>query len=225
MKKVLYIASLPDRDIQLKRTVESLVNQVDEIIISLNNYKYIPKFKSHKVKCHLTDNKFGDAERYRYILPERHYAFFADDDLIFPEDYIQICLNYLISFENCIFSFHGSNLTFDSRGKINHYYKNREVFRCLGDVNNNSIVDIIGTGVAFWDTGVFDFNYNKVTEKNMADVLVSIEASNQNLTRIVCSHKKDCFKYQEVPNTIHSQSYNNCSIQTSKINNEYVRYN
>ena len=37
MKKIVYIATLPDREIQLRKTVESLVNQVDEVRISLNN--------------------------------------------------------------------------------------------------------------------------------------------------------------------------------------------
>ena len=159
------------------------------------------------------------------MLKERHYAFFADDDLIFPEDYIKTCLRYATSYANCIFSFHGSELVFNEQGKINHYYKNRKVYRCLGDVAENQIVDIIGTGVAFWDTGVFDFDYSKVTDKNMADIVVSVEASRQKITRVVCQHSKDLLIYQEVPNTIHSLCFNNCSRQTSKINIEYVRHN
>ena len=222
MRKICYIATLPERENQLIKTVGSLINQVDLIVISFNNYKKIPNWacESDRIEPHITYNEFGDAERYRYIKKDKHLAIFADDDLIFPDNYVKICEYYTKSYDDTIFSFHGRTL---KQLPISNYYRDKEkVFHCLQNCIDNEIVDVIGTGVAFWLTDIFSFDFEKViTEKNMADILISVEAKKQGLTRMVCRHFADFLKYQDVKNTIYDTHKNNCEIQTNYINENY----
>ena len=57
------IASIPDRVETLKRTVNSLINQVDLLFVALNNYEEVPDFltNNRKIVYALMDNSLGDA--------------------------------------------------------------------------------------------------------------------------------------------------------------------
>ena len=52
----------------LKKTIASIYFQVDKIYVGLNNYKKIPAFlDENKIEPFLSDNKLGDAEKFRYV--------------------------------------------------------------------------------------------------------------------------------------------------------------
>jgi len=74
------IATLPEREKQLIKTVESLYNQVDKINIYLNNYTKIPDWcLDVKIRTRMTAN-VGDQGK--FMFNERGYYFSCDDDII-----------------------------------------------------------------------------------------------------------------------------------------------
>ena len=66
MKISVNIASLVERKEQLINTINSLVNQVDEVNVCLNNYLE-PPLEHPKVNYFYSDNVFGDAGRFLFL--------------------------------------------------------------------------------------------------------------------------------------------------------------
>ena len=81
------IATIPEREQLLEKTVNSLKNQVDIIFICLNGHAKIPNFLigSKNIIIQLSDNKKGDAGKFwLYCTANLQIAdwFFCDDDII-----------------------------------------------------------------------------------------------------------------------------------------------
>ena len=102
------IATQPSRVEQLKKTVESLYNQVDVIRIYCNNFKEMPDLglydKIHYIGgSDLTDNgKFYPLKN----ISQDEYYLTCDDDIIYPPDYVEEMIK-LIDFHECIITYHG----------------------------------------------------------------------------------------------------------------------
>ena len=139
MKTVL-IASIPEREQMLKKTVNSLKNQVDYIFVALNNYDHIPVFLKDDIYT-LTNNKLGDAERYYDMVNCIGYLFGCDDDLIYPSNYVNTMINAVDKY-NCVCSLHGRKY---SRPVVG-FQQNFDGYPCLGDVMKDVEVDVGGTG-------------------------------------------------------------------------------
>ena len=84
--KIIGIASLPERVECLRDTVNSLLPQVDKIIVGLNNYTKVPNFLNHpKIEAYLLDNSLGDAAKFYKVGDYKDsYYLSCDDDLIYP---------------------------------------------------------------------------------------------------------------------------------------------
>ena len=109
--RIISLASIPDRQAQLKKTVMSLLIQCDKMNVALNGYKEIPSFlnRNNKISAYLSDNSMGDAEKFRNI--GEGYNFTCDDDLIYPGNYIQTLINKIDQYK-CIISCHGRNYNY-----------------------------------------------------------------------------------------------------------------
>mgnify|MGYP000117683755 CR=1 FL=1 len=218
------VASLPEREKELYHTVFSLLDQVDCIHVVLNNYKHNPfdfvDRNKHKIKVYFSDNSLGDAARYIPLSDiEDSWIFTVDDDLIFDKYYIEDTIQRMIENDYKIASYHGRSFI---KYPIENYHKSQaDKYRCLGDVENDTKIDVAGTGVCCFHTSNFKPSIDIFTDKNMSDVLFSCYAKEQGIDMYCLSHKSDYFRYQEVPNTIYEQRVNNCERETEIINNYF----
>lgn len=217
------IASTPDRKEQLYHTVFSLLDQVDKINICLNNYKENPfEFmdrNSHKINVRFEDNSLGDAGRYLFLEETEGWYFTCDDDLIYNKYYIEDTIQRMTENNYKIASYHGR--TFIEYPIENYHKSQADKYRCLGDVETDTKVDVAGTGVCCFHTSNFKPSIDIFTDKNMSDVLFSCYAKEQGVDMYCLSHKSDYFRYQEVPNTIYEQRVNNCERETELINKTF----
>lgn len=184
---------------QLKLTVESLINQCDELYIYDNragiDYTDLSKF-------------------YRLSeLSESCYYFSADDDIIYPPDYIEHT-RQLIDKYGTIITYHGRRLT----GDLNKYYKGRHtVYDFRGTQDQDLFVDVGGTGVMGFRTDLFNpVGIHLEPYKCMSDLVLSRWAKNENQKIVCAKRKQNWIIQQEVKGGI-SQTYANNDSEQVKL--------
>lgn len=162
-----------------KGRAESLIKAINSLrghdaqVFLYDNSKHI---------LNLTDNgKFYGLTK----MDEPCYYFSCDDDLIYPENYIPETIEK-IKEHACIVTYHGRKLTREGVP----YYKGHKSFRCLGDVINDEVIDVPGTGVTAFDTSYFNpTEIWKGPDLRMSDLVFGLEAAKQNKKIIVLKHQ------------------------------------
>jgi hypothetical protein len=195
-KIVAGIATFQGREQQLKQTIKSIENQVDQIF--LYNNKYMKD---------LTDNgKFHGLT----LLKEPAYYFSIDDDLLYPPTYVQDTLQKLKKYQTIV-TYHGRILT----GPHQKYYKApNKSYRCLNTVDKDILIDVAGTGVTAFDTEYFNpTNIPFSKYKKMSDIIFSLEAAKQKKAIILLSHIEGYIKQLPIEESIYSSHVNNDSTQ------------
>lgn len=171
MRVIVGIATFKGRENQLKRTIESLKNQVDEIHVYDNSKEKIDK----------ADNgKFFQLSK----IKEPVYFFSCDDDIIYPEDYVSSMIEAIEEY-GCIVSHHGRILI----GKDVEYFCGHINFIFSNMNNFEDFIDVVGTGVCAFRTDYFNPKnlHNEKILRN-SDLMFSVEAAKQGKRMIVLSH-------------------------------------
>ena len=217
------IASIPGRIELLEKTVNSLINQVDRVNVMLNNYTRTPEYLIRdRVQVRHFDNSKGDAVKF-YDLP-KGYIFTCDDDLVYPEDYVEVMISKLRERDNkVILTNHGRIM--ESKPVSNSYTDRRggsrnpdSRFHCLLDEPAEVFLDIGGTGVMAWHSDYFFPDYEKITKKNMADIWVAKFAHEQGCKILHNPHKEGWIKYLHPKHTIWDEHFPNPQEQTDLYN-------
>ena len=226
MKVVFNIATIPDRKQQLLKTIDSIINQCDEVNVMLNLYEQIPEeLKGNKkIKCHICDNVISDG--YKFLCAKNYkdaYLFFIDDDIIFPEDYAEVMISYLERYGtwNTAISLHGRKF---KNYPITSYYRDagREIYHCLENVSNDVKVDFIGTGAMCCHSDLFkNFNLSIFTNASMADIIMSKYFVENKVDMYCVAHERSYLKYQKVNTTICGTFSKRDGIQTEIANSVY----
>ena len=194
---VFGIATIKERIDSLRETLSSIYNQADIIYVYQNNYKNDnviddPKNKIVYVSARETGSDFGDAGKF-YSLSKSGscYYFSADDDLVYPEDYVRKTVAELNNNVGSIVTYHGK--IFKPNAK--NYFKDICInFRCLDYENKTLPLHFGGTGVMAFDTSFVKLPFNIFEEKNMADVWVGYYAKRIGVKIIHLPHTKGWIK-------------------------------
>jgi hypothetical protein len=217
-KIYINIASTPDRHEQLKRTVDSLYDQCDRIILSLNGYKKQEGWMfDDKITTILRNNERGCSEKFYDVKNQNGFIFTCDDDLIYPKDYVQRMIDAEKKYGGIV-AMHGSILRIPSR---NYYMDRRVVYQCLNRVQKDVVVDIPGTGAMCYNSANFQFNYDLVKHKNMSDIYAGIFAKEQKVKITVIAHEKGEIIQQHVNSDIYHKHVSNCATQTRLVNEHF----
>lgn len=211
------IATIPTRIEQVKKTIESLLPQVDELYVCLNNFTGYPQEILNTTpfdggKLIMTIAQGSDEQKFRNVSGDIYLS--CDDDLIYPDNYVKVIKNRLEHYD--IVTFHGRNF---NRMPINSYYKSAgSKYRCLDKVSIDVPVMVGGTGCMAFKPRDFRVTLADFPSKYMADVHLSVKALKEN-KRIMCiAHEAGWIKYQPVPNTIYDRFRDNDWEQTERIN-------
>lgn len=195
------MATMKGREANVRVAIESLMNNTvrpDEIILYDNSAEPID----------LTDNgKFFGLSLYT----EPVYYFTADDDLIYPKDYIQRTIEYIDRYK-CIITYHGRIL----KGEGLHYYRGHRSFRFADMQHNFYFLDVCGTGVSAWSTATFNpVKIHTSEHKRMSDLVLSLEAARQGVHIMLMPHTGRWIKQQQISysSTILGTHIDNCTEQ------------
>lgn len=164
MRIVVGIATTGDRPKELKHTLESLNEQT---------------VKPDLIHVHDNSKEIDYTDNAKFIilshLPDEVYFFSCDDDILYPEDYIEKTIE-AIDKHKTIVTYHGRNL----RGKGLNYYHDHSAFRCDQSFIETKKIDVCGTGVTAFRTDYFNpKDIYKAEDKCMSDLVFSLEAIKQ----------------------------------------------
>jgi GR25 family glycosyltransferase involved in LPS biosynthesis len=142
------MASIPGRNENLQKCVNSLVHQVDELRIFLNGYESIPSWlksiENVKIFTSQEYDDLGDAGKFfTYDSSDCDYYFSVDDDILYPENYVSTLIQQAEKF-GCPVGVHGSLFVFPYKG---YYEKSGRYVHHFKDSNKAAKrVHVLGTG-------------------------------------------------------------------------------
>ena len=185
MKIVVGMATFEGRELAVQKAIESLSNQVDEIVLYDN-----------AVNPNLYDNgKFYGLT----IHKEPCYYFTCDDDLLYPPDFVKNMIE-AIERVGTIVTHHGRKL----RALDVSYYRGHESFRCLDTNRFEGLIDVCGSGVTAFRTDYFNpIGLHASKDVKMSDIIFSLEAAKQGKQITVLKHSEGWIKHLPID---HSKS-------------------
>lgn len=175
------MATLPERAGSRAMAIDSLIGQVDRLILS--------------------PGKNGDQAKFLGCAEAPDVFLGVDDDLIYPPDYVERVMFWLDHYPDAILSFHG----WISGPKGEH----EENFRCMEELKGPVEVDVVGTGVCAFRVQTIRPHPNDFEGPNQADLWLSLRAEREHITRVVMPHPGRWLGYTEWPHTIwHDTAHN-----------------
>jgi hypothetical protein len=198
INKIFNVASY-NRKESLLKTIDSIYNQADIINIILNLYADTPtELIDSKINIYHKDNSIGASFKFLRILESDGYFFTIDDDLIYPKNYSEYMIDRFNYYDReKIVTLHGRKYT---KFPITSYYKSPHTkFHCLGDVNDDILLNVGGSGVMMFHTDLVKMPIDYIKEKNMSDLCISRYANENNIEIMCLKHRSDYLKYQEQP--------------------------
>lgn len=224
-KIICGIATTLERKDSLKDTVDSIINQVDELIVYQNDYNEVFDFlKNDKIKVLSSINtgvNMGDAGKF-YLVGEypNSYYLTIDDDIIYPVDYVETIINGLKKYNNKVIVSHHGRLFGDN---VNNYYADyiKSYHFRLEHIGYDR-VHTPGTGVMGFHTKHVPIKFSDFIYPNMADIIVGVKMSKLDIDCICLPHKenwlKDSTKYDQ-----HHSLFN--KNKNNEILNKFLREN
>src|SRR6056297_1025925 len=209
MKVTANIATYPARIDSLKRMIDTVIDQFDQINVCLNQYSVAPDFLKHdKINVVIPKDNLTDNGKFLFLLhadPEELYCT-LDDDFLYPSNYRKTLERNHKIYPDHVLTFHGRLL----KGKFKNYYKApHKVYRILGDVRYDFPVDVCGTGVTAFKPfeGAQDVAVNSF--KKMSDIIFSLHCAFKDKPIICLSHKQGWVKHINNDQTIFNESVQN----------------
>lgn len=142
------MASIPGRNENLQKCVNSIISQVDQLHIYLNGYKNIPGWLLNIDNLIIYKSEdyddLGDAGKFfAYDTCECDYYFSVDDDILYPDNYVVTLIDYAEKFQTPV-GVHGSLFSFPYKG---YYAQNGRYVHHFKDSNSIAKrVHVLGTG-------------------------------------------------------------------------------
>ena len=183
----LGMATIPARKRELEFVLDSLVGQVDEVFLALNygdepRPNYLDNYPN--VYWWVNGTNLGDAEKFAMAIAVEGCYIGWDDDLIMGNSGIVKRLIDGVDKYNGLVSFHGKKYL----PPVTDYRKWAGNYRCLGRVEEDVKVNLIGTGCCAFHTARLKVSFSDFKIKNMADVWLSKIAHEQGVPMIVLAH-------------------------------------
>jgi len=144
-KITVLIASVKEREEQLKTVLSRIYNNVDEIHLILNFYEKIPKWVTDKSKIvpHLNVQNKNAHDAIWSFVPKDGYVFILDDDLFYPQDYFDKLIATIEHHERrAVITAHGSNII----RPVEDYFGCRAVYGFSDRIERDLFMHMVGCG-------------------------------------------------------------------------------
>jgi hypothetical protein len=187
------IASINTREHLLRRALKSIYPQVDKVYAVLNNYSKLPDWITSisNVEAIVSDNSMSDAGKFLFTSKyEDCYFLSIDDDMVYGNTYASDMVAGVDKY-NGVVSHHGRVYP---RPFVDYKHWTAN-YRCLGTVNHDVPVDLVGTGCCAFHTSRLKVDIKDFPYRNMADVFISVLAHQQSVPMWVLAHKRNYIRY------------------------------
>lgn len=191
------IASLPERENNLSKTIERLYSQFDVIHVVLNGYDSTPSFLNREnIAVYHSDNTYGAAMKYWGVQWSSGYYFGCDDDLLYPPDYVEWMLHWLQRYDNkIVVTAHGGDLK--QIPLISTRYKLYPRYHFQDNVNCERFVMLGGTGVMAFYQPFFNLRFEELPTYNMVDADMFCKTQRDKVPVLIVPHIKNWIKWQK----------------------------
>jgi glycosyltransferase involved in cell wall biosynthesis len=227
-KITVCMATFPKRFKQIKKTVEYLIDQTippDEILIHVNESDFAPELPDDaRVKVYLSPNEnltdIGKIKMVDHAAPG--IIILADDDLHYPNDYIEKMVNHVQRFngEACVGT-HGIVFPFDKKiSDIDQYFSTRRVHHFKHGQSIDFPCHALGTGTMAFDSRKIKFDWEKWGHGKMVDLHVAVENQRKGIQMVIVSRESNWIKsFSEEPDdiSIWKEVKSNLDLQTKMI--------
>lgn len=156
------------------------------------------QLKDERVFIYRHNNEKGSNEKLRYLSRGKNtYVCFADDDLIYPPDYLAKLIAGVEKY-HAYCSLHGAIL---KPGLIQSYYRDRQVFRGLKSVYGDIEVDIASNCGSVFRRDFFPADYlsewyDHVGTVSMDDIYTNFFCRRFGIKRMVLDHQEGYLKHK-----------------------------
>lgn len=204
---VVSLCSIPERSALLQKTLASLAPQVDKINIYLDRYTTVPAFikSAHKnISVVLSQDEPGLRDNGKFLpfsdLDGPCYYFTADDDIVYPPDYIATLLRKIELYgREAVIGVHGVLLPEQPTGYFSGF---RKVLMFKNALECDALVNNLGTGtVAFYSSCLSGLSLNMFPTAGMADIYLSLYCKNNGIPMIAIARPENWLQELQSPNT------------------------
>lgn len=167
------MATYPARRDTFPDAVNSLVDQADNLLIYLNNYREVPEFlRNHRSASkinYILDTASNLRAAAKFTWADRPgYHVIVDDDIIYPSDYVSVLRSKIeLHRRTAVVGVHAANFFEEIPTSGNH---RAEVFRFENALDQDRTVHLLGTGtIAFHSSTVTGWNWKLLRERHISN--------------------------------------------------------
>jgi hypothetical protein len=190
-KKYIIMVTIPQREQELKKTIDSLYNQVDELRIVFNDYLKIPDWVKNynNIRPLLnTPDKYTSNAIWLLMNDINGYVFTVDDDIIYPSNYVEVMIKRFNDYSRkVILSLYGETVIWPAV----KYKTGRTGIGFQDERLEDTKVDIAGVGCTMFHTDVIKPIMKDFPDQYSRDPWFAILAAKNNVSivRIKSCHK------------------------------------
>lgn len=202
---VVSLCSIPERVELLRRTLASLAPQVDALHVYLDRYESVPDFVRDchpQVAVYLSRDYPGLRDNGKFLafpaLREDCYYFTADDDILYPPDYVASLIRRIEHYgRQAVVGVHGVLVPEETQGYFSGY---RKVLNFTRELERDALVNNLGTGtVAFHSALLRGLDLGHFCEAGMADLYLSVFCKQRGIPMVAIARPDDWLQEQEAP--------------------------
>jgi hypothetical protein len=220
------MATVPGREVQLKKTIASIEPYIDQLFLYLNDYAQVPEWigKHEKITAFLSKvekSDMGDAGKFfglNKIKANDFYYFTLDDDMLYPPDYVWKMIEKIDKHDRKIVAGCGGYIM---KEEVKQFYNDRKANWHISMPNTQDhTVHILHTALTAWHSSALEFKYEDCEKPNMGDIWLAIAAQKQQVPMILIERPANWVKPLPMPvaETIYGRFRNSCPDQTSAFN-------
>lgn len=223
------VASIPSRVGMLEQTVASLLPQVDRIGVYLNGYEETPAFLDDpkvEVARSQEHGDRGDAGKFFWVDKWLDgYRLTCDDDLAYPPNYAFRTIAGIDQYgREAMVSHHGGLFLEPLVDPL----VDRRNYRCLGTVEKDVPVHLLGTGTLGYHTDTFRPDPEAVfLAPNMADSWLALYGQQHQIPFVCLAHPQGWIKLlhgdEEPTIFLHSKTRTKSNMDTWELQNRNAR--
>jgi glycosyltransferase involved in cell wall biosynthesis len=229
---IFSLATIPEREEALADTIRSIIPYCDEVCVYCNGWLDTPNFlhNHYRITIYRSQEEktgdIGDVGKFYGLQNKEGYCFTADDDLIYPRDYVSLMIQGIKKYNTPV-TVHGKIF---KPPPIESYHGGSIIknFRCQGEVEEDRSIHIPGTGCFAYHTDTVKFDADQFKHINMSDIYAGITIHKKGLRIWVLAHR-DNFLIEstkvDYEKSIWYKNYLNDPIQTKLIDDNYKFFN
>jgi len=204
---VVSLCSIPERAELLRQVLASLAPQVDALHIYLDRYDSVPDFVRNchpQVTVYLSKDHPGLRDNGKFLafsaLAEDCYYFTADDDIVYPPDYVASMVRRIEDYERqAVIGVHGVLLPEQAEGYFTSF---RKVHMFKKELERDALVNNLGTGTVAFHSGLLrGLDLTHFGTPGMADLHLSVFCKQRDIPMVALARPEDWLQELPSPNT------------------------